>query len=40
MVDKFNYLITGCGRSGTGYMAKMFTENGIFCGHEKYMELI
>ena len=30
------YLITGCARSGTGFFAKMFNDNGISCGHEKY----
>jgi hypothetical protein len=27
-------VITGCGRSGTGYMASLLTENGHACGHE------
>lgn len=28
-------LITGCPRSGTAYMARLFTEAGIPCGHEQ-----
>lgn len=28
------YLITGCGRSGTGFLSYVFNENGIKCGHE------
>ena len=28
-------LITGCGRSGTGYMAKLFQAAGLDVGHEK-----
>jgi len=27
-------LVTGIGRSGTGYMAKLLTDAGIPCGHE------
>ena len=27
-------IITGTGRCGTGYMAKVFTESGVKCGHE------
>ncbi len=27
-------LFTGCGRSGTGYVAKLITEAGLVCGHE------
>lgn len=27
-------LVTGIGRSGTGYMAKLLTEAGLPCGHE------
>lgn len=33
---RFNYLITGCGHSGTGYAAKLLTSVGIPCGHEAY----
>jgi hypothetical protein len=29
-----NFLITGCGRSGTGYMAYLLKRNNIKCGHE------
>ncbi len=32
---ELKYLVTGCGRSGTGYMNKLFNDNGIKCGHEK-----
>ena len=28
------YLIIGTGRSGTGFMSKLLTNNGISCGHE------
>ncbi|MFW5847390.1 MAG: hypothetical protein ACOCVF_00525 [bacterium] len=35
-ISQFEYLITGCGRSGTGYFAKMLTANNIECGHEEY----
>ena len=28
-------LITGIGRSGTGYMSKLLSEAGLPCGHEK-----
>jgi hypothetical protein len=28
------YLVTGCGRSGTVYMAKLLTSLGVPCGHE------
>ncbi len=28
-------IITGCPRSGTGFMARLFTEAGIACGHEQ-----
>lgn len=28
------FLVTGCGRSGTGYAAALFTALGIPCGHE------
>lgn len=27
-------LVTGVGRSGTGFMAKLLTMNGVECGHE------
>lgn len=29
------FLVTGCGRSGTGWAARMFTELGHPCGHEE-----
>ena len=28
------FLVTGCGRSGTGYTATLFTTLGLPCGHE------
>jgi hypothetical protein len=28
------FLVTGCGRSGTGYTAKLFGDLGLLCGHE------
>ena len=31
---RLKYLITGCGRSGTVYMARLLTSVGIPCGHE------
>ena len=31
------FLITGCGRSGTGFYSKLLNENGISCGHESYI---
>lgn len=33
------FLITGCGRSGTGYTAKLFTALGSRCGHEEIFSL-
>lgn len=33
-MNKF-FLITGCGRSGTGYLANLLAANGVKCGHEK-----
>ena len=33
---KNKYIITGCGRSGTGFLSKLFNDNGIKCGHESY----
>ena len=35
--DKF--IITGCGRSGTGFYSNLMKENGINCGHESYISL-
>jgi len=32
----FDFLITGCGRSGTGYMSKLLIKNGFNCGHEHH----
>jgi hypothetical protein len=31
---KLNYVVTGSGRSGTVYMARLLTSLGIPCGHE------
>src|SRR4051794_29418744 len=28
------FVVTGCARSGTSYVAKLLTETGIPCGHE------
>lgn len=28
------FLVTGCGRSGTGYLAALFSQLGLQCGHE------
>ena len=33
-MGKIQYLIVGCPRSGTVYMAKLLTELGFPCGHE------
>jgi len=33
-MNNLKYLITGTGRSGTVYMARLFTSVGILCGHE------
>lgn len=30
------FLVTGVGRSGTGYMAQLMRDNGYACGHEGY----
>ena len=29
-----SYIVIGTGRSGTGFMSKLLTNNGIKCGHE------
>jgi len=34
MVIVSRFLITGCGRSGTGYTAKLLGDLGLPCGHE------
>lgn len=31
---QLNYLVTGCGRSGTVFMARLLTSLGIKCSHE------
>lgn len=36
---KFDFLITGCGRSGTRYMSHLLNTNKITCGHEKYFNV-
>lgn len=33
------FVITGCGRSGTGFYSNLMKENGINCGHESYISL-
>lgn len=33
------FLITGCGRSGTGYTAQLLTALGLPCGHETIFSL-
>ena len=33
------FLITGCGRSGTGYIAQLLSALGLPCGHEKIFSL-
>ena len=32
-----DYVITGTGRSGTGFMFKLFWNNGFHCGHESVL---
>ena len=32
------FLITGCGRSGTGFYSRMMRINGYPCGHETYID--
>ena len=32
------FLITGCGRSGTGFYSRMLRDNGIECGHESFVD--
>ena len=32
-------LVTGCGRSGTGYVASLLTSNGLDCGHESVFDV-
>lgn len=32
------FLITGCGRSGTGFYANLMRENGYSCGHESFID--
>lgn len=31
----FRFIVTGCGRSGTGYTASLLTRLGVACGHEQ-----
>jgi len=33
------YLVVGTGRSGTGFMSRLLTMNGIPCGHEKVFKI-
>lgn len=32
---RFRFVVTGCGRSGTGYTASLLTRLGVACGHEQ-----
>lgn len=32
------FLITGCGRSGTGFYVNLMRENGYSCGHESFID--
>jgi len=32
-MDKF-FIVTGCGRSGTGFLANLLAANAVNCGHE------
>jgi hypothetical protein len=34
-MENLRYLIVGCGRSGTGYLAKAISNSGKYCGHEE-----
>jgi hypothetical protein len=31
---KLDYIATGCGHCGTGYVARLLTSAGVVCGHE------
>ena len=33
------FVVTGTGRSGTGYASKLFTAAGLPCGHEDYFDV-
>jgi len=37
-IDELKYVITGTGRCGTVWLAKMLTANGIPCGHESIFD--
>jgi hypothetical protein len=37
--DRPRFVIVGCSRSGTGYIAKLLWKVGVACGHEKYFDI-
>jgi len=39
-MDVERFLITGCGRSGTGYTAQLLTALGRRCGHEEVFSIV
>lgn len=36
MSDEVRYIVTGCGRSGTGFLAESLRNSGVPCTHEKF----
>ena len=38
-MTNLNYLITGCGRSGTGFLAGLVNSSGKKCGHEEIFDV-
>ena len=38
-MENLQYLIVGCGRSGTGYLANAISNSGKYCGHEELYNL-
>src|SRR5829696_4436432 len=37
--DRPKFVVVGCSRSGTGYIAKLLWKVGVPCGHEKYFDI-
>lgn len=37
-MKNLNYIVTGCGRSGTVFLARLLTSIGIPCGHESIFD--
>lgn len=38
-MNKLEYLIVGCGRSGTGFLSSLVTAAGVRCGHEEVFDV-